>query len=297
MKKTLFIGSIVLDMIVKVEHLPKMKEDINTDNIKFSIGGCAYNANSIVNHFNLPAISCSPIGSGIFANILLGLLEKENKKPWIKLEGIDNGCCICLVNKDGERTFLSHHGAEYSFNQEWLKNVNDQDLDFIYVCGLEIEDENGEEILDYISKSKAKIFFAPGSRIKSIQHDRMTRILNLHPIVHLNEDEVLEFTQSDNVRRGAEIIHEITNELVIVTCGERGAYYTDGKTSNLVSGYKSKVKDTIGAGDSHAGACIAGLKMNLNYEKMLSIANKVASKVVSVEGAILTDQEFKDAIK
>lgn len=158
MKKTLFIGSIVLDMIVKLDHLPKLKEDINAENVQFSIGGCAYNACNIVNQFNLPTISCSPIGSGIFANILNGLLEKENKKPWIKLDGIDNGCCICLVNKDGERTFLSRHGAEYLFNQEWLKDVNDQDLDFIYVCGLEIEDENGEDILDYIKKSNAKIF-------------------------------------------------------------------------------------------------------------------------------------------
>lgn len=125
----------------------------------------------------------------------------------------------------------------------------------------------------------------------------MKKILDMHPIVHLNEDEALEFTHCDSVCRAAEVICGITHELVIVTCGERGAYYTDGKTSKLVPGYISEVKDTIGAGDSHAGACIAGLKMNLNYERMLSIANKVASKVVSVEGAILTNQEFEEAIK
>ena len=91
MKSTLFIGSVVLDMVVQLDHLPKLKEDINTEGVKLSVGGCSRNACQIVKHFGLPTISCSPIGTGPFASLLRSLLDEE---PIIKLENQDNGSCI-----------------------------------------------------------------------------------------------------------------------------------------------------------------------------------------------------------
>ena len=47
----------------------------------------------------------------------------------------------------------------------------------IYVCGLEIEDKNGEQIINYLEKMSVKPFFAPGSRIMHIQPERMKRLM------------------------------------------------------------------------------------------------------------------------
>ncbi len=293
MKSTLFIGSVVLDMVVQLDHLPKLKEDINTEGLKLSVGGCSRNACQIVKHFGLPTISCSPIGTGPFASLLRSLLDEE---PMIKLENQDNGCCICLVNKDGERTFLSEHGAEYLFDEKWLESINSNDLDYIYVCGLEIEDKNGNQIIDYLEKMNVKPFFAPGSRIMHIQPERMKRIMDMNPIIHLNEDEAIQFTQCETVKNAAAKIFDITNELVIITCGERGVYFKNKSKEGLIEGFKSVVVDTIGAGDSHAGACIAGLMQKKPIEEILITANKIASKVISVEGAGITKEEFECAI-
>ena len=293
MKSTLFIGSVVLDMVVQLDHLPKLKEDINTEGVKLSVGGCSRNACQIVKHFGLPTISCSPIGTGPFASLLRSLLDEE---PIIKLENQDNGCCICLVNKDGERTFLSEHGAEYLFDEKWLENINSNNLDYIYVCGLEIEEKNGDQIIDYLEKTKVKIFFAPGSRIMHIQPERMKRILNMNPIIHLNEDEAIQFTQCETVKNAAAKIFGVTNELIIITCGERGVYFKNESKEGLIEGFKSVVVDTIGAGDSHAGACIAGLMQKKPIEEILITANKIASKVISVEGAGITKEEFDSVL-
>lgn len=293
MKSTLFIGSVVLDMVVQLDHLPKLKEDINTEGVKLSVGGCARNACQIVKHFDLPTISCSPIGTGPFASLLRSLLDED---PMIKLDNQDNGCCICLVNKDGERTFLSEHGAEYLFDEKWLESINSEDLDYIYVCGLEIEDKNGEQIIDYLEKMNVKVFFAPGSRIMHIQSDRMKRMMKMKPIIHLNEDEAIQFTKCETVKNAAGIIFDETNELVIITCGERGVYYKNEFSEGLIEGFKSTVIDTIGAGDSHAGACIAGLMQKKPIEEILITANKIASKVISVEGAGITKEEFISAL-
>lgn len=293
MKSVLFIGSVVLDMVVQLDHLPKLKEDINTEGVKLSVGGCSRNACQIVKHFGLSTISCSPIGTGPFANLLRNMLEEE---PIIKLENQDNGCCICLVNKDGERTFLSEHGAEYLFDETWLHNIQSNDLSYIYVCGLEIEDKNGEQILNYLEKMNVKVFFAPGSRIMHIQPERMKRLLSFNPILHLNEDEAIQFTRCETVKNAANELFKLTNELVIITCGERGVYYKNHIDEKLIGGFKNIVVDTIGAGDSHAGACIAGLMQNKEIDEIMITANKIASKVISVEGAGLTKKEFIDAI-
>lgn len=294
MKSALFIGSVVLDMVVQLDHLPRLKEDINTEGVKLSVGGCSKNACQIVKYFGLPTISCSPIGTGPFASLLRSLLDEE---PMIKIENQDNGCCICLVNRDGERTFLSEHGAEYLFDEKWLEKINSEDLDYIYVCGLEIEDKNGDQIIDYLEKMKVKVFFAPGSRIMHIQPNRMKRLLSLNPIIHLNEDEALQFTKCETVKHASDELFKITNELVIITCGERGVYYKNENKEGLVEGFKNTVVDTIGAGDSHAGACIAGLMLKKPIDEILKTANKIASKVISVEGAGISKEEFVNALK
>lgn len=296
MKKTLFIGAIVLDMIIRIDHLPKLKEDIHAENMSLSVGGCSYNACKIVQYFRLPAICCSPIGKGIFASQLMTLLQQSEIQPMVHLEDEDNGCCICLVNRDGERTFLCKHGVEYRFDRNWLKDIQRDDLDYIYVNGLELEEKDGDEILSYLEEMKLPVFFAPGARVMHIQQNRMQRMLALHPIFHLNEDEIATFMRCETVSKAAQMLHEKTKQLVIVTCGERGAYYVDECGCGLINGIKAKVQDTIGAGDAHAGACLVGLKMNMEIHDILLMANKIASKVVSVEGAMLRKKDFDEII-
>ena len=41
MKTTLILGSTVIDMIVRVPHLPVTQEDLNTRSMTMALGGCA----------------------------------------------------------------------------------------------------------------------------------------------------------------------------------------------------------------------------------------------------------------
>lgn len=295
MKKTLFIGSTVLDVIVNIDHLPSLTEDINTKSISVSLGGCAYNASNILHQLDLPYLLASPVGTGLFASNVEKLLALENKKPFIKLKE-DNGCCICLVNKEGERTFLCQHGVEYTFKKEWLKDIQYEDIDYVYVCGLEIEENTGIEIIKFLESIKGpKIIFAPGSRIMHIQKDKMDKILALSPILHLNCEEALSFTKKTNIEEASKALNEITNNTIILTCGSKGAYYYTKNEKNYVETVKTDIVDTIGAGDSHVGAVIAGLKQGKNIKESIAYANKIASKVVAIKGANIKKDELLEA--
>ena len=61
MKKTLVIGSTVVDIIIGVKSLPKTQEDTHTTFHKMNLGGCAYNVSEILRQSKTPYILCSPV--------------------------------------------------------------------------------------------------------------------------------------------------------------------------------------------------------------------------------------------
>ena len=163
MKKTLVIGSTVVDIIIGVKSLPKTQEDTHTTFHKMNLGGCAFNVSEILRQSKTPYVLCSPVGSGAYGDFVSKKLEEKNIPIFVKTPEIENGCCYCFVEESGERTFISHHGAEYLFSKEWMLNINLSDFDSVYICGLEIEEKTGPEIVSWLEEIKEynlKIFFA-----------------------------------------------------------------------------------------------------------------------------------------
>lgn len=300
MKKTLVIGSTVVDIIIGVKSLPKTQEDTHTTFHKMNLGGCAFNVSEILRQSKTPYVLCSPVGSGAYGDFVSKKLEEKNIPIFVKTPEIENGCCYCFVEESGERTFISHHGAEYLFSKEWMLNINLNDFDSVYICGLEIEEKTGPEIVSWLEEIKEynlKIFFAPGPRLSKIDSSLISRIFALNPIIHLNEFEAMEFSKQSDIKSAANFIYEKTQNTVFITLGKNGCVFFDGKIFEKIPVIKSNeeniVVDTIGAGDSHIGALIAALKRNYDFSKSCKIANQVSKAVVAVSGANLSDNSFQ----
>lgn len=299
MKKTLVIGSTVVDIIIGVKSLPKTQEDTHTTFHKMNLGGCAYNVSEILRQSKTPYILCSPVGAGAYGRFVEENLIKKNIPIFVKTPEVENGCCYCFVEESGERTFISHHGAEYLFSKNWVENLDLSEIDSIYICGLEIEEKTGAEIvswLEQIQNPSVKIFFAPGPRLTKIDHNLLKRIFALNPIIHLNETESLDFSKKSDVIEAAKYLFGLCNNFLFITLGEKGCLFFDGKTFQIVpvnkSSEKTVVVDTIGAGDSHIGALIAALKRGKSLQESCELANTVSKAVVSVAGASLSDSQF-----
>ncbi len=293
MKKTLIIGSTVVDVIVRIPHLPVTQEDINVISQHQALGGCAYNVSNMLYLEEANYILCSPVGTGIYAEFVERELTKKNIEPFVHLD-IPNGCCYCLVEETGERTFLSHHGAEYLFDRKWMNKIDPTTVDKVYICGIELEETTSNEIVAYLEENPSfEVFFAPGPRIHHIKKDYLERIFSLHPIVHMNEVEALEFTHCTDIETAARHLYSITNNSIIITLGEKGTLITEKGQLTYVQSVKAHVVDTIGAGDSHAGSILANLQKGLSLENAVRRANLFASAVVSVPGATLTAEQYK----
>ena len=282
--KVLVIGSSVCDVIIRVHSIPQSGEDENIISQCLQIGGCAFNVASQLKYFDIPFDLFSPIGTGVYGTFVRQFFERENI-PILLETSKPNGCCYCLVEDDGERTFICEHGGEYLFQKEWFSMLNPHDYEYVYVCGLELEETTGDVILDFLeAHSHFQIVFAPSSRIHTIEHHKMQRILSLHPIIHISESEILQYTHSLDLQTAAMTLYQKTHHMIIVTLGEKGCYVYDGK-HHYAKGEKVQVVDTIGAGDSHAGAMIASLSQGKTIEEAMIIANHIASLVVQQKGA------------
>lgn len=294
MKKVLVIGSTVVDVVVNlVDHLPKTGEDVHIKSQHMSLGGCAYNVSDSIRHFQVPYILFSPVGTGVYGNFIKEELHSRGISSPIPTPERENGCCYCFVEDTGERSFISYHGAEYLFEKEWFSLIPLEDIDSVYICGLEIEENTGENIVEFLeAHPELIIYFAPGPRLTVINPKLVERLYRLSPILHLNETEALSASGKSTVQEAAAFLYEKTNNTVIVTLGEKGCFFFDGKEAETVPPVPAIQADTIGAGDSHIGSVIACLKKGDSLKEAIQKANLVSSSVVSSSGALLSDNAF-----
>lgn len=302
MKKILIIGNTCVDVILRVPHLPVTAEDVEPESQTFSLGGSPFNAANIIRQSGVPLTFMTPTGTGLYGSFVREGLVRRGFPLTIPCSE-ENGCCYCFVEPGGERTFLSFHGVEYRFRREWMKNLDLSGYSMVYVSGFEVEEPTGDELVGWLADLKrdfpeCRLFFAPGPRILSIRPSRLGRLLSLHPVLHINEDEARRFSGQDSLSAAAEKIRELTGNTVVITLGADGSCALAAGASDLLyaPAVPTEVADTIGAGDSHIGQLMASLYKNRSLSDALMDANRVSSAVVSVQGATLTDEAYRSVM-
>ena len=292
----LVLGSTCVDVIIRLQHLPKTEEDMHPESQRVSVGGCAWNVANLLGRAGADVRLVTPVGlQGLYGPWLLSRMQKA---PWatpVKLEDKENGCCYCLVEASGERTFLSLHGVEYTFDEAWVQDVT---AGMTYVCGLEVEERCGQRLVAWLETGKAgQIFYAPGPRGNKIDPTLTERLLALHPILHMNRDEAAGLTGEPDLMRAMQALFRKTQRPVIVTLGAQGAAALDGDGLHEAKAVSVEaVADTIGAGDAHAGAMLLGLSRGYTIQASLEMANRAAAMAVRVHGAEIPDAALREIL-
>lgn len=299
MKNVLVIGSTCVDVIIRVDHLPVTEENIHPHSQRFAIGGCAYNVANILGRGGAPLTFVTPVGRlGVFGGFVREHLMQLGFADYIDLPDDQNGCCYCYVEKSGERTFVSVHGAEYTFDPAWMQRFDGQHFDYVYVCGLEIEEHTGDRLISYLENARRSgcidtIVYAPGPRGVRIKKERTDRLFALRPMLHLNSSEAKAMSGYTHLDDAMLALNQRTGNTVVATMGADGVRcLEDGHLYSVVGEPATHVVDTIGAGDSHCGAMLLGLCRGMSLRSSLALANRISAAVVATDGATLSDEDF-----
>lgn len=289
LKRILILGSAVIDVIVTIDRLPLAGEDIPGLQKGMLVGGCAFNVSKILDGLQIPHDLCVPVGQGMYADRIREALHESGHEVLIEDDREDNGYCLSLVEKAGERTFISIDGIETKWQDGWLERLHAADYDYLYASGYGFQDGNssGEVLLRFLGgkKADAKLILDPGPRLLGKQFEE--KLLQLGPILEMNQAEAKAMGQSENVCQAAENLHRRTGQPVIITMGQAGTLLHTTEEEEIIPTVPVKAIDTIGAGDSHTAGFIAALASGKSLREACREANHIAASVVQHVGCSL----------
>mgnify|MGYP000277741749 FL=1 len=230
--RTLVVGAAIVDLMMKIDRLPKSGEDIPCRETKTVVGGCAYNVANTLRNLHCEHDLCVPVGTGSFADIIRRGMKEKGYEPVIEEPSEDNGYCLSLVEADGERTFITVQGAECHFKKEWFDRIDMSRYENIYIAGYQVCGNSGKIIADWLQNvpdiDKKKIFFAPGPMITEIEPETMEKLMALSPVLHINEAEAGNYTGQEHVEDAVKDIFAKSQNTVFVTLGGDGTMFYDG---------------------------------------------------------------------
>ena len=160
MTAALVIGSTVCDVMVYLDRLPSREGDAHIDHQQWSLGGCAFNVVNILHFCGNLSVCLSPVGSGIYGDFIRRTRNNWGFQTLHLIRTGANGCCYCFVESDGERTFYRTMEWNIASKKEWLQSRRQIGYDFIYLCGLEVEEPTGWNWFSLCHKSEGQVIFA-----------------------------------------------------------------------------------------------------------------------------------------
>ncbi len=266
------------------------------------VGG-GLNALVAARRMGAEAISLSPIGEGPNASLIEQALAREGiVDAGPRVEGVDNGFCVALIDRRAERTFISTKGAETmapaSAWADFTRTMTPHDV--LYVDGYLMDHPANREAAEAALRALPE-----GVRV----------VLDVSPvigipdglptdgvIVSMNHREAQEIAhqrgeasvrdQCREPREAARAMVSLLHRPVLVRAGAQGAYIcmpaqpavntTDGVTA--IPTPRVEAIDTNGAGDAHSGVLAASLAQGIPLERALLLANCSGALSTTVVG-------------
>lgn len=293
--KALVLGGAFVDVTLALDHLPPVGGDSYAQELNIGVGGCAINVAHIERILGIDHKIKVPIGHGPYATLSHEQLLKDGygeQDLIVKPDSpYDCAYCLCMIDKNGERTFIAVPGIENHMQQEWLHDIAWEEFDLIYFAGFDLTDNNGLTYLQEVKERKkpsAVVFFDAGARVNFIKPEAFELLMSLNPILHLNRMELELITKEKDLGRGLEKLQHLTSAPIILSLDIDGAVVSYQGNYYHFPVSPQKVVDATGAGDSHSAGIIAALLKGATLEHALYLGNNLASYCIQQVGARLS---------
>lgn len=290
MNKVTVIGSINLDTNLRVAQMAKPGETIHAQEHYSAAGGKGANQAVAAARSGCAVSFVGAVGDDAPGKEMLALLKKEN----INLDGVkevadeSTGQAFITVDDSGQNSITIYSGANYAFDQEDIKQNSDliAASDFV-VAQFETPIEATIQGFKIAHQNSAKTILNPAPAITEIPAE----LLQVTDIIIPNETEAatitgIEVVDEKSAKKAADELHELGVSAVIITIGDKGAFYDFQDKQGLIPAFKVKAVDTTAAGDTFIGAMTSILKPDFsNLSDAITFANKASSLTVQRYGA------------
>ncbi len=192
--RLVLVGSIVMDVLLYVDHLPDHGSDVLASQCHISPGG-GFNVLNAARQLGMKAAYGGIIGTGRWASGIQDALSEYDidRLAVLTSEG-DNGFVVGMVEPTGERTFITYPGCESMLQDEHLVQIEDklQDDDTIYISGYEfLYPVSGPLLSDWIvhASQRWNIVIDPGPLVGELHDKSLVSIISACSLLTLNLKE------------------------------------------------------------------------------------------------------------
>ncbi len=276
-KRLVFAGQAIVDVVLRVPALPERGGDMIATSAEITTGG-GFNVMAAAARQGLPVLYAGGHGTGPWGDLVRATLAAEGITILRPADpDRDTGFDVALVEPDGERTFATHLGAE-TLTSSW-PGIPMTPEDMVYLSGY------GLPRMPPLPGA-AQVFMDPGPLAARIPADLLDPVLARCDWLSCNQREAALLTGSAEPAEAARLLLERTDRAsVIVRTGSAGCVLAvRGETITQIRAPVVEAVDTTGAGDTHAGAFIAGLAGGLPPARAAARANAAAAFSVTRPG-------------
>ncbi|MBO1109533.1 ribokinase [Plesiomonas shigelloides] len=282
------IGAAFGDVMLSMQRLPRSGGDEVASETGRQIGGCAFNVARVLSRLGMPLINGIPVGTGIWGEAVARAMQAESLPVHLRNREHDNGWCLALVEPSGERTFVTVEGCEQFWDTDALEALLPQEPAWVYASGYEIASNHGKPLLSWLTNlpTRVKLFIDLGPRISELCPQVLATLLGRGTLLTLNREEAAQLLKQPATPQNIAAFCQAHHVPLIVRQDKDGALVgsPDGLCHQVMP-VSITACDTIGAGDAHCGATLAGLMSGLPLVEAVQLGNLVAAIVVSRPGA------------
>ena len=283
------LGIFVADISFSGSKIPAVGETILGNKYNVGPGGKGCNQAIAIARLGGKVNFISKIGKDSYGELALNTLKKNkiNTKNIIQDTNLQTGVAGILVDKNsGKNAINVIVGAPSTLK---INEIDDQ-INLI---------KNSKIFLTQLEVPKDVTLYC----LKVAKENGCVTILNPAPASEIskefynnidfftpNETEAefytgIKITNEKDAKQAADRLINLGIKKVIITLGEKGLFYSDGKEEIYLKAHSVKVIDTTGAGDAFNGGLAFGISNGKSIKECLALANKVAGISTTKLGA------------
>lgn len=301
-KNILVIGSLNMDIVISLNHLPQPGETIIGQGKSEHPGGKGANQAYAAAKLGGKTCMIGRAGADDYGQTLISSLKSAGADTGgiIVQQGTGTGLAFIYVDEKGENTIVLASGANAMLSPEDIRGMERYiDTADIVLIQLEIPFETVTYSIEAASRKGKTIVLNPAP-VRGGLEAFYDKIHILTP----NEGELAALTgmNADTIEgaeSAAKTLIQKGVETVIVTLGDKGALLVQSDKTKHFPARRVKAVDTTAAGDAFSAAVCVALSEGKGIEEAITFANAASAISVTRKGAqpsIPSRQEVEESL-
>ena len=282
-------GSINLDLVVEVAHLPAKGETVIGDRFFASAGGKGANQAVAIAKLGIPVSLVGQVGDDTFGQTLINSLQSSG----VNTDGINinshtySGIASIVVDRYGANTIACAGGANNLVREaeiEQFIRLLPQAKIVLLELGIPLA-----TVLTAAREAKAHdcLLILDPAPVTANLPEELYSLVDIITPNEIEASQLVGFTVDGvtTARQAASSLHQMGIKNVIITLGSQGSLYSNELESYWFKPIDVPVVDTVAAGDAFNGALAVGLASGKEIKEAVQWATVGAALSVTKNGA------------